>query len=65
MSSVTVFVRLDYHQAFVQVCVMDRGGRLLIRSFKRLQELPGIGLVTAATLRAEWSVTFAAPPKTN
>lgn len=29
MSSVTVFVGLDYHQAFVQVCVMDVGGRVL------------------------------------
>lgn len=29
MSSVTVFVGLDYHQAFVQVCVMDAAGTVL------------------------------------
>jgi transposase len=29
MSSVTVFVGLDYHQAFVQVCVMDAKGSVL------------------------------------
>lgn len=29
MSSVPVFVGLDYHQAFVQVCVMDERGRIL------------------------------------
>jgi transposase len=29
MSSVTVYVGLDYHQAFVQVCVMDQAGRIL------------------------------------
>lgn len=29
MSSLTLFVGLDYHQAFVQVCVMDRTGRVL------------------------------------
>jgi transposase len=29
MSSVMVFVGLDYHQAFVQVCVMDQAGRVL------------------------------------
>lgn len=29
MSSVTIFVGLDYHQAFVQVCVMDESGTVL------------------------------------
>jgi transposase len=29
MSSVLIFVGLDYHQAFVQVCVMDQAGRIL------------------------------------
>ncbi len=29
MSSVTVFVGLDYHQAFVQVCVMNQAGAIL------------------------------------
>ncbi len=29
MSSVPVFVGLDYHQSFVQVCVMDGSGKLL------------------------------------
>jgi len=29
MSSVTVFVGLDYHQAFVQACIMDAEGRVL------------------------------------
>jgi transposase len=29
MSSVTVFVGLDYHQAFVQVCVMNEAGAIL------------------------------------
>jgi transposase len=29
MSSLTVYVGLDYHQAFVQVCVMDQSGRIL------------------------------------
>jgi transposase len=29
MSSVMLFVGLDYHQAFVQVCVMDQTGRVL------------------------------------
>jgi len=30
MSSVTWFVGLDYHQAFVQVCVMDSAGRMVV-----------------------------------
>ena len=30
MTSLTVFVGLDYHQGFVQVCVMDSGGALLM-----------------------------------
>ena len=29
MDNVTVFVGLDYHQAFVQVCMMDRQGQQL------------------------------------
>jgi hypothetical protein len=29
MSSLTLFVGLDYHQAFVQVCVMNRAGKVL------------------------------------
>jgi hypothetical protein len=29
MSSVTVFVGLDYHQQSVQVCVLDHGGNVL------------------------------------
>lgn len=29
MSSVTLFVGLDYHQSFVQVCVLDPDGRVL------------------------------------
>ena len=29
MSNVTVFVGLDYHQAFVQMCVMDASGAVL------------------------------------
>ncbi len=29
MSNVTVFVGLDYHQAFVQMCVMDANGTML------------------------------------
>lgn len=30
MTSLAVFVGLDYHQAFVQVCVMDSGGAMLM-----------------------------------
>lgn len=30
MSSVTWFVGLDYHQAFVQVCVMDAAGKIIL-----------------------------------
>jgi transposase len=30
VSNVTVFVGLDYHQAFVQMCVMDASGTMLI-----------------------------------
>ena len=30
MSSLAVFVGLDYHQAFVQVCVMDASGTMLM-----------------------------------
>lgn len=30
MSNVTVFVGLDYHQAFVQMCVMDAGGTIVM-----------------------------------
>ena len=30
MSSLPVFVGLDYHQSSIQVCVMDAAGRVLI-----------------------------------
>ena len=30
MAKDTVFVGLDYHQAFVQVCVMDASGTMLM-----------------------------------
>ena len=30
MSSVSLFVGLDYHQAFIQVCVLDRQGSMLM-----------------------------------
>lgn len=35
MSKVTIYVGLDYHQASVQVCLMDREGKVLANSMHR------------------------------
>lgn len=35
MSKVTIYVGLDYHQKAVQVCVMDRNGRILANDTRR------------------------------
>jgi transposase len=48
MSSVTVFVGLDYHQDSVQVCVMDQAGALLTNrscpnSWKMIRKVAGQG----------------------
>jgi transposase len=57
VSNLTVFVGLDYHQAFVQMCVMDRNGTVLMN---RKCANSAAALVEAVQAQAAGGVSVAA-----
>src|SRR5262245_43567304 len=51
MSKVTIFVGLDYHKESVQICAMDRDGKVLINR-SRPNDATAVAVLVASTPRS-------------